>query len=69
MKTSDKLAKGQRVQIFQDPLSQLKPEGMATLVKFCHGDEGLEHWDVKFDGERQVYQRWIAAPKNSTSKL
>jgi len=57
-----KLTKGQKVNIFHDPITQKKLEGEAILVKFCHEDDHLEHWDVRFKGERTTYQRWIAKP-------
>lgn len=64
-----KLAKGQKVNIYHDPITQQKLEGKATLVKFCHEDDTLEHWDVRFKGEREVYQRWVAKPQPKSQPM
>ena len=61
---SKPLKKGDRVAVYQDPVTRKDPEGAATLLKrgeaFPDGD--LERWWVEFDGERGAkYERWVSA--------
>ncbi len=53
--------KGQRVTIYEDPITQLKPEGDATLVREYRPDtgDGLSMWEVQFDGEDEFVLRTI----------
>lgn len=58
------LKSGQTVEIFEDPITQQKPEGTATLMKLRNtvGEPGnfdyMERWHVKFsDGFK--CDRWI----------
>jgi hypothetical protein len=44
-----KLTKGQVVMIYEDPVTELKPEGKARLiVREGVGRNGLETWKVRF---------------------
>ena len=46
--------------IYEDPLTQTKKEGMATLILKLKDDLRSEYWEVQFDGEARTYFRWIA---------
>jgi len=58
------MKKGDDATIFEDPLTELKPEGQARLMKLAQLDCGmcngrrLERWDVRFtdgtQGERVI---------------
>ena len=56
---------GQMVTIYQDPLTQAKREGRARLVSCENDDSGvydgrmLQQWLVRFEGESEVYTRFI----------
>ena len=52
---------GERVNIFQDPITQRKHEGVATLKRFVGKDDktGIEDWEVQFNGEEETFQRAI----------
>ena len=51
---------GDKVKIYQDPITKKKLEGEATLVQFqSANDDGLEDWLVKFPGETETNQRMI----------
>ena len=53
---------GDRVMIYEDPLTKKKQEGMATLMELqaCDpGDGRLEYWLVHFDGDKGYYYRTI----------
>ena len=48
--------------IYQDPLTETKPEGMALLVDLIQEDGELERWRVKFMEDMpfaETYERWI----------
>jgi len=47
------MKKGDRVLIYEDPISCRKPEGMATLIeKHANGQQdGYDQWVVHFDGD------------------
>lgn len=52
--------KGEIITIFEDPLTQQKPEGKAELItKTPNYDNELENWMVKFTGEKYMVYRWI----------
>lgn len=54
--------KGDKVMIYEDPITEKKEEGWATLVKPVNRDfgGGLERWDVRFDNEpEQTFERTI----------
>lgn len=58
---------GQRVQIFEDPITQEKPEGMAILIDPTGStdfDLG-QQWNVQFDDDHDgdTYTRWVGGPK------
>lgn len=56
------LLKGQRVEIYQDPITKKDFEGKATLVSEYRPDvgDGLSMWQVRFDDELgQTYLRTI----------
>ena len=52
---------GDKVTIYQDPITKQKEEGKATLVKFLSKDDdfGTEDWEVGFDNEVETYTRTI----------
>jgi hypothetical protein len=59
------LRPGDKVMIYEDPYTQGKPEGTATLVnKEFTGPDGEEHWFVKFAGDREKYYRTICKPRD-----
>lgn len=53
------IAKNQRVLIYQDPYTKTKPEGWAKVVKIIEKDEAEYRALVRFDGEREQYERRI----------
>lgn len=48
--------------IYQDPITEQKPEGLAKLSTYLKTDGCLEQWNVRFAHEREVYPRWIKKP-------
>ncbi len=61
---------GDVVQIFNDPLEELKPEGEAELVELLIADCGCylgrrqQRWRVRFsDDPSATYTRFILTPK------
>ena len=59
------LKKGDKVIIYQDPYTQSKIEGEATLVsKESTGPDGEETWFVHFQGDTENYPRIIAKSRN-----
>ena len=59
------MKQGDKVMVYQDPITQKKPEGVARLVYVEDENEGVydgrlvQRWFVKFVGERQGYSRTI----------
>jgi len=55
------MRKGEVVDIFEDPVSCLRREGRAKLIKLIRKDEDREFWEVHFltDPSGDTYQRWI----------
>lgn len=53
--------------IYSDPITRLKPEGEARLLKMSIPDQGdgLEYWEVRFEGESKTYYRWISTKGKS----
>ena len=54
--------KGERLVIYQDPVTRKKPEGEAELVEFHHKESFapyMEVWRVKFIGEEETYERYM----------
>lgn len=64
---SVQLSKGDKVVVYEDPMTQWKIEGVATLVTFVgyddtpmnFGRERLETWMVTFEGESRRVERRI----------
>ena len=57
------LKRGDKVTIYQDPITELRPEGTARLIrKLGHDDGGsftLERWIVRFEGDGYDFERSI----------
>ena len=51
------------VAIYEDPITEKRPEGKARLVRRLNADhEGgmtLERWLVRFEGDAQDFERWV----------
>jgi len=45
--------------IYRDPITRLRPEGMATLKKLVYADGETQRWMVRFDGELECFERTI----------
>lgn len=62
---------GQKVTIYQDPLTRLTPEGDAILVK-SHGAKGkyegmdIELWEVEFITDKALCPRRILVTEDMT---
>ena len=63
--------KGNVIIIYQDPTTELKPEGPAQLCKKILESGNLEYWQVRFleDGKQNgkkapLYSRWIRKPES-----
>jgi len=57
---------GDKVTIYEDPITCKKQEGIAKLVRHVKSDPalGTELWYVRFPSDPTVeYQRWIKKPK------
>lgn len=54
---------GDRVMIYEDPITRQKPEGIAVLVSNNHkpdtGKGNLQGWQVRFFAETHTVCRWI----------
>lgn len=59
------LERGDRVMIYEDPVTCEKKEGIATLVRQLNTDDGdgFERWEVIFDNEHESYPRTINTSK------
>mgnify|MGYP001466248638 CR=1 FL=1 len=54
------LQRGQKITVFQDPLTCKTPEGDARLIQFIEKyHDGLERWQVRFLGEKEKFERLI----------
>lgn len=55
------MKKGDVVMIYQDPITQKKPEGKAKLLKLEIRDKSgeMEYWKVLFKNEDETYFRWV----------
>lgn len=53
---------GDTVMIYEDPMTQKKPEGKAVLVGKIAETQVMERWNVKFESDEDqiTYARWIA---------
>jgi len=60
-KCGNELKRGNAVEIFQDPVTELKLEGEAELISFHSADahDPYETWIVRFSGENQYVERRI----------
>jgi hypothetical protein len=63
VETTSKLSKGDRVRVFQMPLTDERFEGVATLVQFHDADPeaGTERWFVRFPGRILTSTRTVRA--------
>ena len=54
------LEKGDKVIVWQNPMTRAETEGVATLCKFLSAErEGRQDWMVIFDGEEECHRRRI----------
>lgn len=61
--------KGDRVTIYEDPVTEKIREGRATLVNFINKDsDGRETWEVQFVDEKELYVRSFYPRDNSRSR-
>lgn len=51
--------KGERVMIYQDPITEKLEEGKAELISFNNSYYELERWQVRFIGENRHVERTI----------
>lgn len=62
------MKKGDKVMIYEDPITEQKPEGVATLIKELSRDTGygLSCWEVRFDGDdpSETFGRSIKEPSS-----
>lgn len=60
------MKKGDKVNIYIDPVNETMLEGRATLVKrlmAASTDDRLEGWVVKFDGDASTVKRFVKTNK------
>lgn len=57
------MKKGDKVMIYEDPVTQLKPEGEAKLIKKIEEHHGMEYWVVNFLSDGYDVQRSIKKEK------
>ena len=50
---------GDKIEIYEDPITQNRLEGIATLIKKVASQPNLETWVVRFRGERETFIRQI----------
>ena len=58
----DEMKKGQTVKIYEDPKTQKRYEGLASLrINLKRTDDHLQAWSVNFDGDEidQLSSRWV----------
>jgi hypothetical protein len=60
-----KLSKGQVVTIYEDPITQQRPEGKATLIKFHFAQWDQEYWTVRFQEDGALTSRWVKIPTSA----
>lgn len=53
------MKRGDIVIIYQDPITELKPEGRVKLVEFIKANNGLELWRVRFLSDNFTANRFI----------
>lgn len=51
---------GDKVAIYEDPITCRKFEGEAVLIKRLSLGPDSERWRVRFEGEEETYERWVA---------
>jgi len=51
--------KGDIVMVYEDPITEQKPEGKAKLLAFVNNFGELENWEVKFLDDGTVTTRAI----------
>lgn len=63
VRLGSRLRSGQRVTVFEDPLTRKRPEGVATLHAFLGRTDpalGGEWWSVCFEGDGYMQvERWV----------
>ena len=58
------MKKGDIVEIYEQPLTETKPEGKAKFISFLGVlAGGVEHWRVKFLSDGMVVYRFIKVKK------
>lgn len=65
------LTKGQKVKVYQDPITCKDFEGTAKLVNFLGNNRSRpgrgvdqEYWSVEFGNDPHSYSRWVNVKKN-----
>jgi len=55
------LKKGDKVKVYQRPITKEKLEGIATLVTKCFSNEmsNTEVWNVRFENDKETVARTI----------
>lgn len=58
----DKIQVGDRITIYQKPVTQEDKEGRATLIRPLGkpSQDNLQLWEVQFVGEDEIYQRLVS---------
>ena len=59
--TPETMNRGMKVKVYEDPVSKLKLEGVATLIYSGQAIEhdGLKYWYVRFIGDTDLFPRWV----------
>ena len=60
------MKRGDKVRVYQHPVTDEQYEGEAVLVRFCDdcsdpGEEKGEYWLVRFRPDEDVVHRWVHA--------
>ena len=53
------IRKGHVVTIYEDPLTETKPEGKAELIKLIGEYDSLEEWEIRFCDDNFECSRFI----------
>ena len=56
------MKRGDKVMIYQDPLTQENPEGEAILVRCVESGAPVERWRVAFGNDDPIVERKILVP-------
>ena len=60
---------GERVTVYEDPVTENKPEGVATLLKRAGDELGVwERWVVRFDADGPDVERSVRPRNRVTGK-